>query len=447
MYICDLLLHYYMVFGWGKKKQIVEEKIGESVSPTHKNTNLENIPNIIQDVTNLRQKTLIAEVKSFQKRIESDRKTLLSIADQLRKDNLSTKDMDPHLVILVNRGKKEVISSIQNEFQVKFSEIDSFERVLDFQRNSSRRIKKVGDMLGKHSRVIHIFAKKYAKKLKDDLQTLTDNLTEVNTLISNYDSNQELLNSVKSILTDFADAKKDIVKQERRKSQLEELAKNEKQNKINFTKLIDEMKSSSQYKEFQDIQNKLILISEEEKTIKNEIEEQFIKISRPLNKYVYISSLDKPLKIMAEELAASPYDVISQINESNIITILNSVQSGIVSGAVSVKDIEKSKQAINDIQSSLSDFIKQKSAFVEKKSQLGENLTVFDNEKLHILEGNLVKSKFNISDIESKLVSIEKQIDRNQISVHDIVSKLEVNLKQASGIPYKISLTEIDLQN
>ena len=69
-----------MVFGWGKKKQIVEEKIGESVSPTHKNTNLENIPNIIQDVTNLRQKTLIAEVKSFQKRIESDRKTLLSIA-------------------------------------------------------------------------------------------------------------------------------------------------------------------------------------------------------------------------------------------------------------------------------------------------------------------------------------------------------------------------------
>ena len=150
---------------------------------------------------------------------------------------------------------------------------------------------------------------------------------------------------------------------------------------------------------------------------------------------------------MAEELAASPYDVISQINESNIITILNSVQSGIVSGAVSVKDIEKSKQAINDIQSSLSDFIKQKSAFVEKKSQLGENLTVFDNEKLHILEGNLVKSKFNISDIESKLVSIEKQIDRNQISVHDIVSKLEVNLKQASGIPYKISLTEIDLQN
>ena len=445
MYICDLLLHYYMVFGWGKKKQIVEEKIGESVSPTHKNTNLENIPNIIQDVTNLRQKTLIAEVKSFQKRIESDRKTLLSIADQLRKDNLSTKDMDPHLVILVNRGKKEVISSIQNEFQVKFSEIDSFERVLDFQRNSSRGIKKVGDMLGKHSRVIHIFAKKYAKKLKDDLQTLTDNLTEVNTLISNYDSNQELLNSVKSILTDFADAKKDIVKQERRKSQLEELAKNEKQNKINFTKLIDEMKSSSQYKEFQDIQNKLILISEEEKTIKNEIEEQFIKISRPLNKYVYVSSLDKPLKMMIESLASSPYDVLTITNKSGIDTILNSVRSGIESGSVSVKDIEKSKEAINKIQNLIPTLIKQKLEFTKKISNLSESLNIFDNNKFLKLASDLEKSNFNMSDIESKISIIQKQIESTKNQIHDMISKLELNLKQASSIHYKISYDNNDL--
>ena len=445
MYICDLLLHYYMVFGWGKKKQIVEEKIGESVSPTHKNTNLENIPNIIQDVTNLRQKTLIAEVKSFQKRIESDRKTLLSIADQLRKDNLSTKDMDPHLVILVNRGKKEVISSIQNEFQVKFSEIDSFERVLDFQRNSSRRIKKVGDMLGKHSRVIHIFAKKYAKKLKDDLQTLTNNLTEVNTLISNYDSNQELLNSVKSILTDFADAKKDIAKQERRKSQLEESAKNEKQNKINFTKLIDEMKSSSQYKEFQDIQNKLILISEEEKTIKNEIEEQFIKISRPLNKYVYVSSLDKPLKMMIESLASSPYDVLTITNKSGIDTILNSVRSGIESGSVSVKDIEKSKEAINKIQNLIPTLIKQKLEFTKKISNLSESLNIFDNNKFLKLASDLEKSNFNMSDIESKISIIQKQIESTKNQIHDMISKLELNLKQASSIHYKISYDNNDL--
>ena len=446
MYICDLLLHYYMVFGWNKKKQVVEERIEESKIPTHKNINLENIPDIIKDVTNLRQQTLIVEVKSFQKRIESDRKTLLSIADQLRKDNLNTGEMDPHLVILVNRGKKEVISSIQNEFQIKFSDIDSFDRVLDFQRNASRGIKKVGDMLGKHSRVIHIFAKKYAKKLKDDLQELTNNLAEVNTLISNYDSNQELLGSVKSALTDFADAKRDIAKQHRRKSQLEELLEDEKQNEINLGNEIDEMKSSSEYKEFEDIQNKIVSVSEEEKLIKKKIEEQFIKISRPLNKYVYVSSLDKPLKIMTEALASSPYDVLSTTNEVGINTILNSVRSGIESGAVSVKDIEKSKQSVNEIQNLIPHLIIQKSEFVKKFSKLNNSLNIFDNDKLIKLVSNLEKSKFNISDTESKISLIQKQVESTRNQIHDIISKLELNLKQASSIYYKISY-ENDLQN
>ena len=207
----------------GQKKQIIEETNDELIVPRHKEVTLQSIPDLLLDITNLRQKTLVAEVKSFQKRIQSDSKTLLSIADELGKDNLNTSDMDPHLEILVNRGKKEVISSIQNEFRVDSSSVDSFEKAISFQKNASRGIKKVGDMLGKHSRVIHIFAKKYAKKLKDDLKVLTDNLTEVNTLISNYDLNQELLSDIKHSLNDFADMKRDIEKQERRKSQLKNL--------------------------------------------------------------------------------------------------------------------------------------------------------------------------------------------------------------------------------
>ena len=258
-----------MVFGWGKKKQVVQEENDELVVTAHKEVTLHDIPNLLTDITNLRQKTLIAEVKSFQKRIQSDSKILLSIADELGKDNLNTSDMDPHLEILVNRGKKEVISSIQNEFRIDSASIDSFEKVINFQKNASRGIKKVGDMLGKHSRVIHIFAKKYAKKLKDDLRILTDNLAEVNTLISNYDLNQELLSEIKHSLNDFADMKKDIEKQERRKSQLKNLVEDETQNQTNLIKEIEEMKSSSEYEKFQEIKDKIIVVQEEEKSLKN----------------------------------------------------------------------------------------------------------------------------------------------------------------------------------
>ena len=427
-----------MVFGWGKKKQVVEEKKNELVTPTHKEASLQSIPNIIQDITNLRQKTLVAEVRSFQNRIELGRKTLLSIADELKKDNLNIDDMDPHLVILVNRGKKEVISSIQNEFRAQLIDINSFEKVINFQKNASRGIKKVGDMLGKHSRVIHIFAKKYAKKLKDDLKILTDDLAEINTLISNYDANQELLSDIKNSLNKHVEMKRDIEKYEKRKLQLENSIEYENQKQVNLMKEIEEAKSTSEYKKFQEIKGKIIMLSDEEKLIKKEIEEQFIKISRPLNKYVYISSLDKPLKIMTEQLASSPYDVLSEVNASNIKTILNSVNSGIESGAVSVKDIAKSKQAISDIQNLVPKLIEQKTIFVTKKTKLNNDLCVFDNDKLVKSINNLEKSKMNTSDAESKISLNQDQINSTKNSIDDLISKLELNLKQASSISYKI---------
>ena len=433
-----------MVFGWGKKKQVVEEAREKPVLPTHKEATLENIPDILEDITNLRQKTLVIEVKSFQKRIEVDRKILLSIADELGKDSLNTNEMDPHLVLLVNRGKKEVISSIQNEFKETFSEINSFDNVLGFQRNASRGIKKVGDMLGKHSRVIHIFAKKYAKKLKGDLTILTDNLSEVNALISNYNSNQELLENIRHSLSDFSNIKRDIEKQERRKMELEKSVEEEQQNETNLQKDIEEMKSSNNYKEFLVIKENITTVSTDEKLIKKKIEEQFLKISRPLNKYVYVSSLDKPLKKMTENLTLSPYDVLSAENMSDIKKILDSVRSGVESGSVSVKDVEKSKQAINDIQDLLPQLIAQKAEFIQKKDNLNESLTIFDNDRLVTITHNLEKSRFNISDRESKISIIRQQIDSSKSSVHDMISKLELNLKQASSISYKISYSEND---
>ena len=203
-------------------------------------------------------------------------------------------------------------------------------------------------------------------------------------------------------------------------------------------KEIEEAKSTSEYKKFQEIKGKIIMLSDEEKLIKKEIEEQFIKISRPLNKYVYISSLDKPLKIMTEQLASSPYDVLSEVNASNIKTILNSVNSGIESGAVSVKDIAKSKHAISDIQNLVPKLIEQKTIFVTKKTKLNNDLCVFDNDKLVKSINNLEKSKMNASDAESKISLNQDQINSTKNSIDDLISKLELNLKQASSISYKI---------
>ena len=435
-----------MVFGWGKKKDVIEERKEEIIIPSNKETTIQKIPEILQNITDLRQKTLVLEAKSFRNGIDLGRKTILSIAQELDTADLKTDDMDPNLRILVNRGKKEVIETIQNEFKSEFSQINSFNDVFAFQKKALKGVKKIGDMLGKHSRVIHIFAKKYAKKLKDDMETFTNSLKEANSLISNYNSNQELLNEIKASLRNYSKVKEDISKQRWRISQLEKSLKDEKEKERNLNETINVMKSSNKYKEFQKTKSDIDSIYDKEKFFIKKVDNEFIKISRPLNKYVYVSSLEKPLKKMVEVLATSPFQVLSLQNESSIKTILDSVLAGIDSGAVSVKDINKSKQAVNKIKEVLPDLLKEKNSFDEKRSVLNHKLNDFDNDKFIDLSDNMQKTYDNMKDLNSRIVDIQENLTTSKKSIFDIIYKLELNLKQASSTSYKISLSENDLQ-
>ena len=103
-----------MVFGWGKKKNIIENNIDEPEILRNSEITLAEIPKILEDIENLRQKTLIAEIKSFRNKIDSDRKNLLVIANQLKNDDLKTDDMDNHIKIILSRAISEVSSTIQN---------------------------------------------------------------------------------------------------------------------------------------------------------------------------------------------------------------------------------------------------------------------------------------------------------------------------------------------
>jgi len=427
-----------MVFGWGKKKNAIADDVIESVETSNTEITLEEIPQILDDVKNLREKTLIAEIRSFRNKIDSDRKNLLSIANELKNDNLNTDDIDIHLKILVNRGKSEVISTIQREFQTSFAEINSLNDVFEFEKKATKAIKKVGDVLGKHTRVIHIFAKKYAKKLKDDLQVRSSYLKEVKELVSNHKANQEFLSIINQNIEKISTTREDITKQNKRRIELQNSLEQESVKFEELTKKNDEFVSSSEYDEYISNKSKLDGLDAEEKKIRYRIDDYFVRISRPLNKYVHISSLDKPLKILNEKLLVSLYDNLAETSSSDIITILDSVQAAISSGSISVKDTEKSIDQIKNIKQTLPSMIKEKSDFYQNKSIYFENLKKFDIEGFNACKSGIKKTEDEISNIESKQSMLDKQIEENDALILNTFFTLETNLKSASSVSYKI---------
>ena len=172
-----------MVFGWKKKKTSNQES-GQSVS-IGKEISFSDIPKLLEEIKSLRTKTIISETKSFRKNMENQREEILKIAKELERDNLKVDDIDKHLQILVVRGKKLVISTIQKEASDKFPEVTSFNDISSLNSILAQMLKRIGDVLGRQSRVIHIFAKKYASKLKEHLAILNSEKENLQRFITN----------------------------------------------------------------------------------------------------------------------------------------------------------------------------------------------------------------------------------------------------------------------
>ena len=426
-----------MVFGWGKKKP---EQSEVDVIPEEKQISLTEISDIIKDIRSIRTRTIIAEVKAFRNKINSDRKTILEIANQLERDTLNVDEMDVHLMRLVKRGKNEIISVIKRECKVVFPEISSFENVQTFDRLASRMLKKIGDALGRHSQVIHIFAKKYAKKLKSDLKIMTDGNSHVIELIENY---RELENKTKQLFENIdkhVQAQKSIVTLERHKDDAAKTLQDLNNAIEHDAQDIKNIKDSSEYVEFLKTKEKMNSMDSESIQIKNEIDLQFTKISRPLNKYVYVSSLDKLQKKILEDLIENPYRVLSNTNKQDVIRILESVRKSVQSGSVSVKDINKSISQIDETFSKLDGFIKQIFMYSQKKNNVENELTVFNNKQLESKESDLAKRHNFKLDAESKIKSSDEEFKFTTELIPKLVNNIESILNKISAVQYRIKV-------
>ena len=427
-----------MVFGWGKKQ---EQDTREKIERKEVEIKFTEIEKVLEEMHKLREKTLIAEVKVFRNKMEPEKNEVLRIVNDLEKDDLKMDSMDPHLQGLVKRGKKEVISTIQNNSS-EFVSVDDYDDVKNFESQSNKMLKKFGDVLGRHTKVIHIFAKKYAKQFKNYLRILKQYHDDIIQLIDQFNK--------------FVDDSKNIVNHKNKIIELKDNNKNfkEKISKIDSSlnefeqniKILNseilELKSSAEYVEYQKTKDEVDHLMNEEDKIKHEITEHFTKISRPIHKYVYISSLEKSQKILLGKLESDPYEVINEKNKSDLELILDSVCKNVISGSISVKDKDRAVEQITEIKSRLSEMISMKQTFLKKSENLKQNLRLFDSSKIINLDNNIEKNSDNLEDNKLKITELELSIKKNDEEIPNLIMDLETNLYRATSTRYVINWDE-----
>lgn len=423
-----------MVFGWGKKK---EEKKSKEI-PSQEQIRLSDVAKIIQQILDLRTSQILSDIKSLRDNTEPLIKELIMIGNTLEKDDLQVDEIDKHLRIIVVRGKQQVIDMIKKD-ATQLPNIASYDEAEHLSAILNQMLKKIGDVLGRQTRVIHIFAKKYAEKLKEILIQMNSNHVEIQQLLKNYDyaksTSAEILESLKEI----NDLENNLTKKEQRITEIHGFVDSLDEKILSFEDSIKKIKTSDEYRKFSDLKRILDEFTVKKNQIKNEINSQFTKISRPLSRYEYVSSLDKEQKNLLSKLIEDPFEVLLSKNSDSIILILENVRKGISLGSISVKDTEKSFSQITETEEALDGFIKQVNDFVDKRQNIQNQLVTLELDELSDLTRDLKSALSDKEDYELKIKTFQAEINEDRSNIPKLISDIEVKLRKFSNTVYTIT--------
>jgi len=426
-----------MVFGWGKKK-LDQNEI--NVAPKEKHIILSDIADILEEIHSVRTKTIMAEVKTFRNKINSNCETLLKITKELDADTLNTEEIDHHLRRLVDRGKNDVLSIIKKECTKNLIEINSFDDVKVFSETVTKMLKRIGDSLGRQSNVIHIFAKKYAKRLKDDLRVMQNDNKEITELVSNHIDLENKIEKITESITEYNEYNESLITLHNRKEKTEKNIEKSVETNRNVVDGIQKLKASEEYIQYLKIQEEINSFHLVRLEIKNQIDSQFANISRPMNKYIYISSLDKPQKKLLENLINNPIEVLTDENKDGIIQILDAVMKNVKSESISVKNIEKSLNHLSQTISLIDEFIDKINKCNQSKIDAENKLSIFNYSDLEKMELDLNKNQNNKNDMESELKSLDLETKSITVSMSESIKSIQFSLNQISAVNYLIEL-------
>ena len=424
-----------MVFGWGKKKQ--QDASPPPETPQRKEITLSEISQTVIDLENLRTSQTLNEIKTLRNTTQPLIDDLIKIGNVLDDDDLKIDDIDKHLAIIVVRGKKQVIDVIKKDVNA-LPEVSSIDDIAKLNSSLNQILKKVGDVLGRQTRVIHIFAKKYATRLKEILEVMNANHTEIRELIKNYEYTKstsveisDLLNQIKTSHDVKLETAQKITKMRENLNSLDDQIAG-----INIS--IEKTKSSDGYKKYSALKNTLDSFVSTETKIKHSVNEQFAKISRPLSRYEYGSSLDKSQKNVLSKLVAEPFDVLLPENKDTIIIILENVRKAISSGSISVKDVDKSMSYITETEESLDVFLKQKSEYDITYQKMSRDLADLFSSELSALENELTKTTSLKNGSQTKIQQLEDEVSEINSKIPQLVSEIEDKLRRFSNTKYTV---------
>ncbi len=452
-----------MVFGWGRKKGGVQNAgrygwsggsasrnpAGEpaagaaSPAPDTRTVSTGDIRSILDAATAEQSSALVGQIRRIRGPVTDHIAALLAIAVDLERDELDTDDIDTNIATIVRRGKKQVLDIINKESKKRLPEINSVGDARQFHRLASQTLAKIGDILGKQTRVIHIFAKKYAGRLKEILARFKDDMERSGRLLDGYALFERERDSASGLLDTLSAEAESARAISGKVASLRESVGTSRALLGSLEDSIRRFQESPVYAKHTEIRGMLGLLGEKKARIEKQINGRTILISRPVSKYGYASSLDREGRALVSKFLSSPFEVFLPENRPAVAGILENIKKEISLGHLSVKEPQKVAGHIDDIIAAVDGFVESVGSVLAEQGRLQAQLKDLDVGELDGYKRRQEKARQDIEFSESRAAELEAEAaalaSRRPAHVAELESALN---RMAAGGPTRYAVAD-----
>lgn len=403
----------------------------------------DKVSEIVSEYGRRRQKRAVSEIRDIRDSVEPMVEELMGMGRALEHDDLNVDSIDRHLAIIVVRGKKQVIDVIRRSV-APLPAVASIESAAKAESELRQLLKKMGDVLGRQTRVIHLFAKKHANQLKSNLEVMNSRHSEMRAILDRHNEADSESGEIVAIADGLARRRDDLRKKTQRvrdmSAEFELLESRVSESRSELTKI----KSSKEHAEY------LRLLSDAEKCdaqmsqIRAEISTQFSKISRPLGRYEYGSSLDKAQQKVLAGLVADPAGTVHPENVETISVIFSNVRRAVATGSISAKDVEKTIAMLAETTGMVGPLADRVAECDGRRGDLESKARAAKPADLDECEAKLSKAVLQHKDTGHRMEALRAQIKDDGSAILDMSADLQMRLRQHTGVRYEIDPPRIE---
>lgn len=417
------------MFGWGRKKP-------EPVAETRV-LSLDEVGPALDRVVEQEAKLLVDRTRGLRDSVGGHMSRMIEIAAQMEAAPLG-EDVDARVAAVAKRGKNQVVEAIRKHAGAGVGQVSSVEEVRAFNKSSAHVLSHVGDVLGKQTRVIHMFSKKHAGLLKDTLAAYAEDSKAAADLLGRYESAEAARERAAEIAGQIRASQSGAAGARERAESLSSSAERLDAEAAGRDEAAERFKETDAYRERLRVLAEMDALEKKRKELERSVGSVVAPVSKAVSKYRYGSSLDKGQLAVAAAMLDSPLDAFVPGNKSDIDQILENTKKAVEKGHMSVKDPAKTIAGLDDATARLDSVIGAVAELAAEKSKLESELAAADVSQMENDERAAGRARSDAELARSRAAEALAEAGALEAKKPGLVEELSSVASRALGSPCRV---------